>query len=596
MSLKQATKQSVNQVLDAHFVDHIVSAGFKYLEKQSKFKLEEGEFKCEVVLKPELDILHLKERDEVRFSLSISANYFSSKFRSWFKKNLVGLPHRVNFFRQHQKFLIYEQSFDANNHNAEELQKIKTYITLELKSILSTLNNWEKIISNYDKVKQNIDLEDIYLFLKDNTKAAAIIKQKKESYLSRPEFIKKHYYLVNNLDYKLINVLGEKPEIPQIKYSLEKSSDSYQVGQDLQLNRQFIISELPKTLRTKTSRSGKYFISVHLSAEAVLWGPDGELVYHKRLINKKTESLSFDGIKPGFLEEKNLWFLDQHFYSLEDGSLQFSLELYDEKKKRTKLRFQQLFYLASEGKVVANFEKSNIGVFDLSGVLLSRFTIDGSLVNVRQKSGELITYGNKKYSFVNLNNQETRSFKGILHNSIHKLSKDESLFFTAGYNTKQYLYNLDSGKVKTIWAHPTHKSDYKALFAKVCHNFGCSQMAFSDDGKMLALSADHGRNSIFRLPSLDRTEIKSREKFNYEWHKVGFSFGLKCIAFYDSEKVFTAINDKLVVWDQSGDELFELNDVWKFELSPNKDFILCIGKESGLSKLEIQPAITRAPS
>ena len=212
MNLKEATHKCLNEVLDDDFKTSITSAGFKYLEKQSKFKIENGEFKCEISFKPEIDRIFLQEEDGVRFNLSIRVDYFSSKFRTWFKKNLKELPQKISFLYLNEPFLIYDKLFDTENSNENELEKIMDFILNEVLSIFNLYNSWDSIIANYDRIKYNIDLEDIYLFLDKRIEASRILHEKRETFLSNEEIVNRFSYLIDHVNLKLTKLLGEDVE------------------------------------------------------------------------------------------------------------------------------------------------------------------------------------------------------------------------------------------------------------------------------------------------------------------------------------------------------------------------------------------------
>ncbi len=587
MNLKEATHKCLNEVLDDNFKSSIISAGFKYLEKQSKFKIENGEFKCEISLKPEIDRIFLQEEDEVRFNLSLQVAYFSSKFRTWFKKNLEGLPQKITFLYLHERFLIYDKHFDTKNSNENEIKKIEDFILNKVLSVFNLYNSWDNTITNYDRIKDNIDLEDIYLFLDKKSEASRILHEKRETFLSNEEIVNRFSYLIDHVNLKLIKLLGEEIENPSLNISKESQEQIYNLDSKHTLKSDYILKNLPQNTNLVLSNSGKYFISVHEGGVGVLWNMNGEKLYEKKLNSKKVESAYME-IKAGFIEEEKLWYLDQHFYSLTDGSVSFKLELNDEKKKTKLLRFHYLHYLKNQDLIIAVFDKLSTGVFNKQGDFLYRFLPKGDIVNIRQSSNELVIYRDKNYYFVTPKNELNSELKNISNNRLHIFNKDESLFFTGGYYTKQYLYDLEKDKKQTIWAHPTHKAEYKALFQNVCNNFGCNSIAFSSDDKKIAISADHGRNSVFILPKLERIELKSRELFGYQWETTEFSYGIRSMAFYNSNLLFTTIENNLVVWDENGNSLLKVNDIVELNLYEQNGYLLCVDKSNNIMKFNIE--------
>jgi len=587
MNLKEATHKCLNEVLNDNFKNSIIDAGFIYLEKQSIFKIENGDFKCEISLKPEIDRIYLQKEDEVRFNLSIQVAYFSSKFRTWFKKNLEGLPQKITFLYFHERFLIYDKHFDTNNSNETELKKIEDFILNKVISVFKIYNDWDNVVANYDEIKNNIDLEDIYLFLDKKSEASKILHEKRKTFLANEEIVSRFSYLIDHVNLKLSKLLGEEIKNPSINITKESQDKIYELDNEYSLKSDYVLKNLPKNTHIVLSSSGEFFISIHDSGIGILWSIEGKMLYEKKLNNKQIES-AYTEIKAGFIEEFNLWYLDQNFYSLTDGSSLFKLELNDEKKKTKQLRFHYLHYLKGKELIFAVFDKLSTGVFDKKGEFLYRFVPKGDIVNVRQSSNELLVYSDKNYYFITPNNDVNSELNNISNNRLHVFNNDETLFFTGGYYTKQYLYDLVSNNKQTIWAHPTHNAEYKALFHNVCNNFGCNSMTFSSDNKKIALSADHGRNSVFMIPKLERIELNSRELFGYRWETTEFSYGIKSMAFYRSNLLFTTIENNLVVWGENGNSILKIDNIAEMNLYEQKGYLLCVDKSNNIIKFNME--------
>lgn len=583
MNLKEGIDISIKEVLNEDFIKSITESGFVFFEKQNKFKIENGEFKCDIKFNSFLDHVYLNSTGGVRFNVHFDTDFYSSKLRAWLDKNLKSIYPDKSLMRIHESFVIYSKIFDENHHNFNEIEKIKTYILSKSLSIFSQFSNWNIILSNPELANKIDELENVYLFLNMKEQASQILNSKKAIILEKENITNNHHF--NRINYTLQKIFGEKVDNINTNYNKIKTFETFKIEGNVFINSEFKITNLPKIENLFTSENGQNFITVHENGRGILWDKNGDKIFENKII--KIGESAYTEIRAGFIESLNLWYLDQYFYSIINGELKFKIELNDDKKPSKQLRIYEHFFLKNKEVIIGQFDDKNLGFFDKKGDLINRFKINGKLVNINQKNEELFIYKDSTYSILSIDNSVKSTLPSVTFNSIHKFTEDFSLFFTGGHQTKQYLYDLKNNKKTTVWAHPTYEPNYKEQF-KVSHNFGCNNMVFSTDENKIAICSSHGRHTIFTLPKLDRIELKSREHFGYEWETTEFKYMIKSMEFFQSKLLFTTIEDNLIIWSLDGNLLYKIEGICKFILTENPNYLIGVDKDSNLIKLVIE--------
>jgi len=396
---------------------------------------------------------------------------------------------------------------------------------------------------------------------------------------------------LDEVENRLVNQFGYRELSRRLNLSTNDLNEEYVVNDQLKLRafKQIDGFEFGSTW-TDIAESGKMFATGNCGAGTV-WSRDGDVLFEADFLNTSGRKNSYVGVK--FFEPLGLVKFKRSFYDLKSFEEKFKLEheLLDSKKKPS----NPAWICLPKSKQIVSFLSDEVAVFDASGKLVQQFALEGWRLAVLPKSGNMVVWKDGHVHLIDFKNKKQskfNKFKLTPQGDSLAISDDERYLFLAGYGPMQQWVDLETGKFKTVRCHPTHEKGYKKSYTSH-HNFGCNTARFNSDASVLATSADHGRNTLFKLPKFDRVDIQTRENFDYAWESsFGPSFTLRSPVFIGDllmAEFGTRANGGLTFWNLDGELVKKIEGVTLKAYQPESGLMLwCVGRtktEPGVLKV-----------
>ncbi|SMF05617.1 hypothetical protein SAMN02745866_00440 [Alteromonadaceae bacterium Bs31] len=211
--------------------------------------------------------------------------------------------------------------------------------------------------------------------------------------------------------------------------------------------------------------------------------------------------------------------------------------------------------------------------------LLTEYALSGDIIKTREYKGiglkincahrQLVFCGSGDgVRIVDYDGNQLSSVKTSKSNYRTTLARNGSKIVFHFYGTKSQVYDFESGKQSTIWAHPTYLKNYREnLYGDIHWNFGLRVAKFSPDNKHIIGGAEHGKYVCWEAETLKRIElIPSSESMRYipkysssreiEFEGVRLyvnrGFDILDISFIDNgDYVITHHDNAQLIWDKN---------------------------------------------
>jgi WD40 repeat protein len=201
----------------------------------------------------------------------------------------------------------------------------------------------------------------------------------------------------------------------------------------------------------------------------------------------------------------------------------------------------------------------------------------GMLAAVLPKTKRLLYYDDDKYHLVDKDFNVIYVLESGKSNwaNATSVSANEQYLFAGGYYTKAYFYDLTKGTRQVLWAHETFKEGYKDKYKNVNHNFGVKAAKFSPDNSYLVAGADHARDVVWKVPSLERIELQPEHSFTFEGAPPDTisANDIRQIEFLDNGRLFcTVLGSHALFWNNQLQQLNKTGKVGRIKFAENEDY------------------------
>ncbi|MCH2229183.1 MAG: hypothetical protein MK105_02470 [Crocinitomicaceae bacterium] len=655
-------KRLSNEVVSSELLETFETLGFKYLKSKRHFKKSKGNFDQIISFgTPNSPIEFDDQNDELLLKFQFNVSVESPKFDKWVENTLK----TRSYFRHSLETINCIEVLDLNQltktdfFTPTESQKFKNYVTSSLvgpdtiqrieisefkEQIPKTVNSLETIsnaITLFEKRTQAF--RDYYRLLVFENE----LELAKEHYLKTIDEVK------NSINEKLeIEPAEAKKSIQGLEGFINETQTLLGVEVPNPFSRELKESNLkdqrirlsPKLgyneyLRFDSSMLDIKSFDINDKGQALILTSDNELIKIEesgefRTITHltfedcfKTDSSSFKVI---WLESPGLFVCNNYLIDENNEIIQLKLDFDHSKQKENTLdptikellfdestsQFHILFtpYVPFSG----NFKETYHFIYSRSGVLKSTQRIERNCIKLNLNRQEIIaTSEGNSYDTIDFDGNTKSNFKFGNGNDRVSISPDGNLMALHFYSTKSQLYNLETEKKKTLWAHPTHLKGYKENFYNdINHNFGMTMCVFTPDGKHLIGGADHGKYVLWDTSKFERKELipseSSLEIFNWftTTYKDGKStnnyfkpysitlenqeifinrgYDLSKVSFINQgEYIITQVSDCLLIWDSEFNNVGNVYGIGKVVFSSNNYLAFNTNNEFVVFKLAL---------
>lgn len=616
--------------------------GFKYLKSKQHFKRTVGNFAQIISFGTSHSPLEFNEStDELYLKFHISANIESPKFDKWITKELKSR----SFFRHFIENVKCIELVDFNTLNRDdfftptESRKFKNYITSSLVGIdndkrisfLEFENKLAEIIESFDNLNTAKSLYN------NKTKAfrdylrllvfEGEIEQAKDAYLEKYNQVK------NQVDLSNTDKIEETKKRIQ---SFEKFASEIEIFFKIKLENPFK-RELNKleSKEEKIKLSSDLGFKEHFRFDSSLLEIDsfdindlGEVsivTEEKEIIKIKANgdiksigklkvddcfSNSFNNSKVNWIENAKVFSFNNYILLENDELIELTFD-FDKTKFKTNqipLFIKELSFDSSKKEYhflyLLNYKHTYHSIYDLSGQLISTYTIDKNILKLNLSRQEYIVQSEKNsVDIMDFKGNIKENFKYGNGNDHIELSPDGKLMLLHFYSTKSQLYNLDNKKKQTLWAHPTFLKNYKENFYNdINHNFGLTTCKFTPDGKHIIGGADHGKYVIWDTKKFERKELIPNEPSYkiFNWFTTSITNGkstenyfkpysvehenqnlfinrgydISKISFLGNGKyIITQVSDSLLIWTKDFENIGHIYGIGRVTFSANNFLI-----------------------
>ena len=612
--------------------------GFKYLKSKQYFKRTVGNFDQIISFGTSHSPLEFNENtDELYLKFHISANIESPKFDKWITKELKSR----SFFKHFIENVKCIELVDFNTLNRDdfftptESRKFKNYITSSLVGIdndkrisfLEFENKLAEILESFDNLNT---AKSLY-----NNKTQAfqdylrLLVFEGETEQAKDAYLEKYNQVKNQVDLTNTDKIEETKKRIQ---SLEKFASEIEIFFKIKLENPFK-RELNKleSKEEKIKLSSDLGFKEHFRFDSSLLEIDsfdindlGEIsiiTEEKEIIKIKANgdiksigklkiddcfSNSFNNSKVKWIENAKVFSFNNYILLENDELIELTFD-FDKTKFKTNeipLFIKELSFDSSNKEYhfiyLLNYKHTYHSIYDLSGQLISTYTIDKNILKFNLSRQEYIVQSEK-------NSVDIIDFKGNIKgnykygngNDHIELSPDGKLMLLHFYSTKSQLYNLDNKKKQTLWAHPTFLKNYKENFYNdINHNFGLTTCKFTPDGKHIIGGADHGKYVIWDTKKFERKELipnkHSQKIFNWftttitngksteNYFKpysvehenqnlfINRGYDISKISFLENGKyIITQVSDCLLIWTKDFENIGHIYGIGRVTFSAN---------------------------
>jgi hypothetical protein len=627
-SLKRITEEIVLNKL----AEPLQSHGFKHIKTQNCFKKSKGNFDHIIYYSaPYSPLVFDEETDELLLKIDFCPAIISTKFDKWVDKTLKARSH----FRHNLEFtncievVDYDQLNEADFFEPSASRKFKNNVfsmitgtdTTKRTDIAKFIAKLPEIVTSFNNLSAATGL---YEHSDDGYRAYyRLLVFEKELALAKELYQKKIEELKTKIQEKLkINPDEAKKSIQ----AFEGLNEEANILVDIEVSNPFTrdlkkaatkdqkIRLAPKLgykehLRFDTSMIDFAPSDVNDKGEMLLNTTNGELIKINADGEFKTiAKLAFDNCferhricfetswlkNPGVFACNN--FIIEENDEIIELPLAFDTSSYKENSLDPKIKelvydeiLEQFHILFTPKKSIPSaIHETYHFIYNRKGTLISTKMIERNCIKLNLPRKELIaTCKDNSFDILDFDGSIKANYKFGDGNHNVALSPDGKWLICHFYRAKSQCYNLETGKKKTLWAHPTYIKGYKEKFYSDIHNnFGLTNCVFSPDGSYIVGGADHGKYVVWDTTKFERKELVPSEAaweiFNWYTSTLGRNtknyfvpyiakledqeffvsrgYSILDISFIDQGKyIITSVGKSLLVWDA---EFKNVGHVW----------------------------------
>ncbi|WP_010518780.1 WD40 repeat domain-containing protein [Croceivirga radicis] len=637
-------KRLSNEVVSKELLEMFETVGFKYLKSKRHFKKSKGNFDHIISFgTPHSPLEFDDQKDELLLKFHFNVSIESPKFDKWVEKTLK----TRSYFRHSLETINCIEVLDLNQltktdfFTPTESQKFKNYVTSSLVGPDTTKRiDISELKKQIPKIVNSLETKSSAINLFEKRTQAfrdyyRLLVFENELELAKEQYLKTIDEVKSSINEKLETTPKEaKKSIQGLEGFINETQTLLGIEISNPFSRELKKSNLkdqrirlsPKLgykeyLRFDSSMIDIKSYDINDKGETLLLTSDNELIKIEESGQFKTiAQLTFDNcftndsssFKIYWLEIPRLFVCNNYLIEENDKIIELKLDFNSSQHKESSLdpTIKELLYDQSTNQFhilftpyvpfSGNFKETYHFIYSRSGKLKSTKRIERNCIKLNLNRQEIIaTSEGNSYDTIDFDGNTKSNFKFGNGNDRVSISPDGNLMALYFYSTKSQLYNLETEKKKTLWAHPTYLKGYKENFYNdINHNFGMTLCVFTPDGKHLIGGADHGKYVLWDTSKFERKELipseSSFEIFNWftttykdgkstnnyfkpfsitlENQKIFINRGydLSSVSFINQgEYIITQVSDCLLIWDSEFNNVGHVYGIGKVVFSSN---------------------------